>query len=172
MGYLQWSSEAVPAKNEWMCADFSSSATPDAYCQVDLLPWRLTLLSILLQEFKNIFMLNGCFVAGWSNCQRVQQKGAHLLPITHTGTEIQIIFFSNFVQQRMCLQHICCHNQVFSQGYLVRSEEYKAIIFGSELLPDCVCNSTEVIAHYIREPEDSFSPSLYQALKKLEIVFT
>lgn len=77
-----------------------------------------------------------------------------------------------FVQQRMCLQHICCHNQVFSQGYLVRSEEYKAIMFGSELLPDCVCNSTEVITHYIREPGDSFSPSLYQALKKLEIVFT
>lgn len=70
----------------------------------------------------------------------------------------------------MCLQHICCHNQVFSQGYLVRSAEYKAIMFGSELLP--VCNSTEVITQYIREPGDSFSLSLYKALKKLEIVFT
>lgn len=70
----------------------------------------------------------------------------------------------------MCLQHICCHNQVFSQGYLVRSAEYEAIMFGSELLP--VCNSTEVITQYIREPGDSFSLSLYKALKKLEIVFT
>lgn len=59
-------------------------------------------------------------------------------PSCTQAQEFRLFFFCNFVQQWMCLQHICCHNQVFSQGYLVRSEENKAIMFGSELLPDCV----------------------------------
>lgn len=108
MGYLQWSAEAVPVKNKWIRAVFSSSATPDAYCQADLLPWLITLLSILLREFKNMFMLNGYFVVGWSNCQCVQQKGAHLLPIMHTGTGIQIIiiFFSPILSSSGCVYNI------------------------------------------------------------------
>lgn len=33
------------------------------------------------------------FVVGWSKCQCTQQKGVHLLPITHTDTQMQIYIF-------------------------------------------------------------------------------
>lgn len=38
-------------------------------------------------------MTDTCFVVGRSNCQCTQQKGVHLLPITHTHTHADMIFF-------------------------------------------------------------------------------
>lgn len=50
---------------------------------------------------------------------------------THTYTRRYDIFWPG-----MCLQCICSDNQVFSQGFLMCSEQHKAIIFRSELLHD------------------------------------
>ncbi len=145
MGYLQWSCSVTTGY--WSTARYEYVNVWNLFPLWNVSPrallWILlskpaysskteTVYRRFLQECNNkLSVYDRYFVIGRSNCQCTQQKGVHLLPITHTNTHRYDIFWPG-----MCLQCICSDNQVFSQGFLMCSEQYKAIIFRSELLHD------------------------------------
>lgn len=166
MGYLQWSSEAVPVKNKRMCAVFSCSANPDADCQAHLLLGVLTLLSHSFAGMEGYIYVKWVFCCWLKQLPACATEGS--APVTHRAhrhSNTDYCFFSPILSSSGCVYNI----SVVIIRYLGRviwcaQRSIKRLCLD---LSCCltVCNSTEVITQNVREPRDLFSLSLYRALK-------